>query len=287
MRQASGERKLWVLLGLCCVGLACRDNKRPARRADAGVVRPARVGPADAATPPTDAPGERPPAATPCPGGILCDGRCVDPQTDVANCGGCGRACTSSSVCAAGVCGSDAGPAACAEGQTRCGAYCATVAIDPLHCGRCGNRCAPGQICAAGQCAAAGPGLGLGTPAATGCTPPSVRCGAYCVATSTDPLNCGGCGTRCAPGQLCAEGRCVESVARRDGGLAADPARCAAPQVACGAYCANPANDPFNCGGCGARCAPNQVCAEGRCAVVGPPFDAGTAGARAGAPPPR
>ena len=285
MRQASGERKLWVLLGLCCVGLACRDNKRPARRADAGVVRPARVGPADAATPPTDAPGERPPAATPCPGGILCDGRCVDPQTDVANCGGCGRACTSSSVCAAGVCGSDAGPAACAEGQTRCGPYCATVAIDPLHCGRCGNRCAPGQICAAGQCAAAGPGLG--TPAATGCTPPSVRCGAYCVATSTDPLNCGGCGTRCAPGQLCAEGRCVESVARRDGGLAADPARCAAPQVACGAYCANPANDPFNCGGCGARCAPNQVCAEGRCAVVGPPFDAGTAGARAGAPPPR
>src|SRR3979409_1507479 len=34
------------------------------------------------------------------------------------------------------------------------------------------------------------------------------RCGAICAVISIDPDNCGACGTRCAPGQVCRGGQC-------------------------------------------------------------------------------
>ncbi len=40
-----------------------------------------------------------------CPATLIrCGERCVDPQTDAANCGGCGTACTLGRICAAGTC---------------------------------------------------------------------------------------------------------------------------------------------------------------------------------------
>ncbi len=47
-------------------------------------------------------------------------------------------------------------------------------------------------------------------PADTGpvCAPPLVDCGGVCTDTTTDPLNCGNCGTVC-PSQLCSNSLCV------------------------------------------------------------------------------
>jgi hypothetical protein len=46
---------------------------------------------------------------TPCTGTTACcNGACVDTNTDLANCGGCGQTCTGG-TCTAGVCGCDAG----------------------------------------------------------------------------------------------------------------------------------------------------------------------------------
>ncbi len=44
-----------------------------------------------------------------CQAGLMeCSGKCVDIQTDPANCGGCGQICTAGMTCAGGVC---SGPA--------------------------------------------------------------------------------------------------------------------------------------------------------------------------------
>ena len=279
MRHVCGDRKLWVLLGLCCAASACRGSdgpapSQPARRAADVVVAP----------PPVEPPVLRTPDAGPCPGALACNGRCVDPQTDAAHCGACGHACVSSAVCLAGVCRpapQDAGAGACPVGQVRCGPYCTITATDPLHCGRCDNHCLRGQSCAAGLCVAGvpgpdgGPGLRQTLDAGSApCAAGQVRCGSYCATTATDPLHCGRCDNRCAPGQICAAGLCATAgpglrappTAGGDGGpLLVTPARCVAPQVSCGAYCANTSNDPFNCGRCGARCATGQVCVASRC----------------------
>lgn len=46
--------------------------------------------------------GKKPPS---CPAGQRrCDGACIDPATDPANCGGCGRACAAGWGCAGGTC---------------------------------------------------------------------------------------------------------------------------------------------------------------------------------------
>ncbi len=40
---------------------------------------------------------------------------------------------------------------------------------------------------------------------------------------------------------------------------------CVLPNIRCGRVCANPAEDPANCGGCSINCGRGRVCVNGRC----------------------
>lgn len=77
--------------------------------------------------------GGRTPEPDSCQG-TLCDGACVDLDTDNAHCGACGNA--------------------CAAGLTCCDGVCRALQTDNSNCGACGNACfIPGsRFCACGVC---------------------------------------------------------------------------------------------------------------------------------------
>ncbi|MBI4701132.1 MAG: SBBP repeat-containing protein, partial [Deltaproteobacteria bacterium] len=165
-----------------------------------------------------------------------CGSKCVDLQTDPANCGGCGLVCGCSLPCSLGKCS-----LSCQGGTTKCGCKCVDTQTDPTNCGGCGKPCAPGEVCSAGACAFA-------------CLGGATKCGSKCVDLQLDPANCGGCGKACAQGEVCSGGAC---------GLA-----CAGGTTKCGSKCVDVANDPASCGGCGKACAQGEVCVQGACKIA-------------------
>ena len=76
----------------------------------------------------------------------LCNGTCVDLQTDQANCGRCGYDC-SPRICSNARCQN------CPTGQTGCNGQCTDIQVDPANCGACGQVCATGA-CRFGVCKA-------------------------------------------------------------------------------------------------------------------------------------
>jgi len=113
----------------------------------------------------------------PCAGGIdylccdqgekCCNDICKKVATDPANCGTCGRQCSSAKLCVGGqcVCPFDREP--CLSGCCAVGEHCCTspdghyqdcvnfyTTSSPKHCGACNHACdtAGGQYCHAGQC---------------------------------------------------------------------------------------------------------------------------------------
>jgi hypothetical protein len=98
------------------------------------------------------------------------------------------------------------------------------------------------------------------------CTAGQVQCGAACVDTSTDPSNCGGCGTKCSAGQVCNAGSC-------------GPSSCSNGETSCpadgGAKCTNTKTDSANCGTCGKTCPLGASCQNGTCQNPCPLTDAG------------
>ena len=78
-------------------------------------------------------------SASTCPTGeMLCNGSCVNPSTDPANCGGCagdgGRMCPLCGSWGCGIC---------------CGGMCGLRQGDPANCGGCGIACPAGEYLAA------------------------------------------------------------------------------------------------------------------------------------------
>jgi hypothetical protein len=83
---------------------------------------------------------------------------------------------------------------------------------------------------------------------------PGALCGGiYCTTPSSDPSNCGTCGTACASGVPCAGGSCSTG-----GG-------CPSGQTSCNGTCTTVSSDPNNCGACGQVCASGASCTAGAC----------------------
>jgi|GEM_PF-1012221 len=84
-----------------------------------------------------------------CEGGMTCPTpsgtRCINVNSDPANCGRCGNVCSAGAFCAAGVC-------TCPAWTTSCGTTCADLFRDDLNCGRCGTACTGTDWCDRGTC---------------------------------------------------------------------------------------------------------------------------------------
>jgi hypothetical protein len=139
-----------------------------------------------------------------------------------------------------GGCGQDLAlvGATCAAGYTACADRCVNLSSDPDHCGLCNHACPSGAACVFFLCspwtdAASAPAGGsdsggTGDASATagdsdsatsqgdssgGGSPPSCAdglsaCGAACVDLTSDPNNCGQCGSVC-PSQICVGSGCA------------------------------------------------------------------------------
>jgi hypothetical protein len=146
------------------------------------------------------------PAAESCNGvDDDCNGKVdetFDLQTDRANCGACGMACTGTDVCCAGKCvntqedenncGACGAAHACASGSTCCKGMCVDTMQDDTSCGACGTPCATGTTC----------------------------CGGTCVDMKNDPKHCGSCMTECSMGTQpgCCDGKCVDFLSQQNCG---------------------------------------------------------------------
>ncbi|HVW26058.1 MAG TPA: hypothetical protein VHC69_11865 [Polyangiaceae bacterium] len=176
------------------------------------------------------------------PGLDLCDGKCTDLQSNDANCGKCGTACTGTDVCTGGTC---APP--CAVGLTPCTPTGSTVMTcvdttkDENNCGACNQHCPGGTVCDGSSCL-----IDCGS---------LTRCGSQCFDTTKDDQHCGNCNTNCqAMGQVCSGSVCSTS--------------CTTPTTACGNTCVDTSKDDANCGGCGKPCAAKQECVSSQCKTL-------------------
>jgi hypothetical protein len=95
-----------------------------------------------------------------------CDGQIdegFDVSTDRANCGTCGKTCSSAELCCAGTCLATSAAAEsgcpscstehpCAEADSCCGGTCRDLKRDRRHCGACGHSCEQAERCCDGAC---------------------------------------------------------------------------------------------------------------------------------------
>jgi hypothetical protein len=131
---------------------------------------------------------------------------CANLNTDVNNCGMCGRACLGAQSCVDGVCRLQ-----CLPGQQLCGSgatqVCTITSNDARNCGACGNVCPAGALCNAGRCEPR-------------CLTPLIGCPAtaptFCVDARYDPANCGRCGRACDASLTCIGGSCCTNAATPD-----------------------------------------------------------------------
>ena len=130
-----------------------------------------------------------------------------------------------------------------------CSGACADVTQDPNNCGFCG------VVCPSGICVTSGGGDD-------------------CFPAGPDE----NCLQSCGPMTLCSQGACVDSscdddavfCAAEDGAVGMCCLGLPSAGVPLPVWCADLANDPANCGGCGFRCPAGQGCAQGVCSGTPP-----------------
>ena len=200
--------------------------------------------------------------STSCPAGQTnCGGKCIDLSNDRDNCSACGSKCAVGQVCAGSAC-----TLSCPSPLINCGTgTCINPNNDAANCGYCAGVTKPnstlvGAACATGQSCvvlAGTPACALVCPSGESACPTANP--TACANLSTDPANCGACGTGCPSGQSCQSGSCKPT--------------CKTGFTDCGALgCIDTLNDPNHCGPAGsaascsaAPCAAGQVCSAGTC----------------------
>ena len=161
-------------------------------------------------------------------GQMPCNGTCVDVQSDGQNCGTCGLACDTGTVCQAGTC-------VCAVGYVSCSGQC--VQSTPAHCGSSCAVCSDGQVCDNGQCSSS-------------CSGGGVMCSDMSCSSNTDSGHCGSSCAVCPTGGACTNGTCGCTVAG---------------QQNCSGTCLDTSSSTSNCGTCGHACGAGQTCDNGTC----------------------
>lgn len=140
----------------------------------------------------------------------------------------------------------------CIDGKCGCPALyldecgtglCVDINGDAANCGACGNACAAGQSCVGGKCT-----KGDTDTCIPPCPPGSACCltanGVICTVLGDSVHDCGRCGQRCAPDEICCDGRCKN--------LFNDPSRCASDELGCFGLDKK-------------KCKKGQVCYSGHC----------------------
>ena len=232
-----------------------------------------------------------------CPAGLIdCGGDCIDPKTDDKNCGVCNSKCAGADGGAPppppphmyyGCSDAKCPRLKCLSPWADCNndladgcevnveraipappvnPFPAEGNYDPTNCGACGRACGPSQLCI----------RPLLSPLTCICGAGTTICaqgGLYsCPDLETDPVNCGSCGFQC-PGRT---RDAVYSESGKHGEFECVRARCEFTCLEPWSDCnnddadgceANLQFDPNNCGGCGMKCIPGQLCIEGKCAV--------------------
>jgi hypothetical protein len=183
------------------------------------------------------------------------DGCESNPMSDVANCGGCGMACSTNHViagmCTAGQCtGSCEGGFSDCDSNLRTNGCETATGADPDHCGSCTAVCSTNHMasraCTDGFCG------GTCAPLWGDCNNDLLSDG--CETSLNTATSCGTCGLSCASGVACMNGQCACSMAGQT----------ACPTIGC----TDLTTDVKNCGGCGQACSTNQIavdCAAGVC----------------------
>ena len=162
-----------------------------------------------------------------CPFGQECcpnadgQGVCVVLNTDIENCGVCGRTCLDGfgdrcegGECACGAtllgCGGDIRSLCCPPTSELPTHYCANLEENGDDCGACGSACSATQAdrCASGSCVCGESRTGCsGAPTDTCCS------GSFsdtaCVDLTTDRSHCGACGNSCRATETCRSGTCT------------------------------------------------------------------------------
>lgn len=221
-----------LLIGALIAASGCTTETPPLIPEDARIVAP------DGSIPMHDAG----PSELTCEVGMIpCGDVCTNVVSDSQNCGSCGNVCPSGVTCALGRC-------ECEAPMLGCDGLCVDPSTSREHCGACGNACEEGESCLEGRCVVQ-------------CDEPSIRCRSseaegpafVCADVSTDANNCGGCGSRCAGGATCEDGRCA----------------CPSGQVSCSGMCTDLSTDANNCGACLNSCGADGVCTSGACSTCG------------------
>ena len=208
--------------------------------------------------------------ANACVGGqIVCDGRCVDPQTDMNFCGATGNCkdenvgekCTDGRFCSGALCATS-----CQAGLFLCDDKCVDGMTNPYYCGvtsdctetNNGTKCEDTQVCVSGKCEY------------NSCKEPETLCsttgGNQCINIESDDAdNCGSCGYKCsehpvanATANGCAKGVCQYTCINNTENVGSD-------NTAANIRCVDTSTDVNNCGRKGKKCDPGQVCVNSNC----------------------